>query len=111
MDSPETTVVPRPLPGSWALPRWLISLDRKPWRATAVENPQNVPAMKHCTGPNPVGTLWATATFYSASDRKSTRLNSSHVSISYAVFCLKKKKNTEEITHQAQNTTISIQTN
>src|SRR5438067_2607874 len=28
----------------------------------------------------------------SAADRKSTRLNSSHVSISYAVFCLKKKK-------------------
>src|SRR5690606_40869368 len=27
------------------------------------------------------------------SDRKSTRLNSSHVKISYAVFCLKKKKN------------------
>src|SRR5699024_11479104 len=27
-------------------------------------------------------------------DRKSTRLNSSHVSISYAVFCLKKKKTT-----------------
>src|SRR5438477_12595922 len=26
-------------------------------------------------------------------DRKSTRLNSSHMSISYAVFCLKKKKN------------------
>src|SRR5215510_11957395 len=28
----------------------------------------------------------------SRSDRKSTRLNSSHVAISYAVFCLKKKK-------------------
>src|SRR5690606_39286139 len=28
-----------------------------------------------------------------ALDRKSTRLNSSHVKISYAVFCLKKKKN------------------
>src|SRR5699024_12714277 len=28
-------------------------------------------------------------------DRKSTRLNSSHVSISYAVFCLKKKKKAE----------------
>src|SRR6266480_6513722 len=27
-----------------------------------------------------------------AGDRKSTRLNSSHMSISYAVFCLKKKK-------------------
>src|SRR3989442_11377819 len=30
-----------------------------------------------------------------AADRKSTRLNSSHVRISYAVFCLKKKKNSE----------------
>src|SRR5438874_4589117 len=29
---------------------------------------------------------------HAASDRKSTRLNSSHVEISYAVFCLKKKK-------------------
>src|SRR5260221_6373831 len=28
-------------------------------------------------------------------DRKSTRLNSSHTVISYAVFCLKKKKNTQ----------------
>src|SRR6266511_5707448 len=31
-------------------------------------------------------------------DRKSTRLNSSHVKISYAVFCLKKKK-TNDATH------------
>src|SRR5262245_64348636 len=31
-----------------------------------------------------------------ARDRKSTRLNSSHLGISYAVFCLKKKKNREE---------------
>src|SRR5690606_41648582 len=30
---------------------------------------------------------------YDLGDRKSTRLNSSHVKISYAVFCLKKKKN------------------
>src|SRR5690554_7623221 len=29
-------------------------------------------------------------------DRKSTRLNSSHVRISYAVFCLKKKKNIQD---------------
>ena len=35
-----------------------------------------------------------------ASDRKSTRLNSSHDQISYAVFCLKKKTNkTKNITH------------
>src|SRR5699024_11989740 len=31
----------------------------------------------------------------SSGDRKSTRLNSSHVSISYAVFCVKKKKKTK----------------
>src|SRR5438309_7638565 len=30
--------------------------------------------------------------FFSGGDRKSTRLNSSHSSISYAVFCLKKKR-------------------
>src|SRR2546426_83558 len=30
-------------------------------------------------------------------DRKSTRLNSSHLVISYAVFCLKKKKQTEKV--------------
>src|SRR5689334_24753187 len=33
----------------------------------------------------------------SRTDRKSTRLNSSHSSISYAVFCLKKKKNNNQI--------------
>src|SRR2546421_9549225 len=31
-----------------------------------------------------------------AADRKSTRLNSSHDQISYAVFCLKKKKNNQQ---------------
>src|SRR3712207_7279587 len=30
--------------------------------------------------------------YYATLDRKSTRLNSSHANISYAVFCLKKKK-------------------
>src|SRR5258707_6082659 len=34
-------------------------------------------------------------------DRKSTRLNSSHANISYAVFCLKKKKNLHLCTHYA----------
>src|SRR5438034_6407005 len=32
-----------------------------------------------------------------ATDRKSTRLNSSHTVISYAVFCLKKKKKTDRV--------------
>src|SRR5690625_6147679 len=36
-------------------------------------------------------------------DRKSTRLNSSHVAISYAVFCLKKKTNEERLEHTKQD--------
>src|SRR5256885_11772768 len=36
--------------------------------------------------------LYVVASFDRDSDRKSTRLNSSHLVISYAVFCLKKKK-------------------
>src|SRR5262245_62305514 len=37
-------------------------------------------------------------------DRKSTRLNSSHLGISYAVFCLKKKKKKTHIYQQNKNT-------
>src|SRR3712207_8868206 len=46
---------------------------------------------------NPVArTVWAVVSprHRRVLDRKSTRLNSSHANISYAVFCLKKKKNT-----------------
>src|SRR5215217_8289743 len=49
---------------------------------------------------NQLGTVYAAETGFSLAsdpdtvraDRKSTRLNSSHANISYAVFCLKKKK-------------------
>src|SRR3712207_8308124 len=37
-------------------------------------------------------------------DRKSTRLNSSHANISYAVFCLKKKKKINDTTRQGMRT-------
>src|SRR2546430_11417396 len=40
-------------------------------------------------------------------DRKSTRLNSSHSQISYAVFCLKKKKTTRHV-HVSANTRDTI---
>src|SRR5690554_7554837 len=43
-----------------------------------------------------------TAKYLKTEDRKSTRLNSSHVRISYAVFCLKKKKTTQT-THRQVN--------
>src|SRR5690349_22449613 len=38
-------------------------------------------------------------------DRKSTRLNSSHVEISYAVFCLKKKKKKNKNCYESEQTT------
>src|SRR5688572_32458630 len=40
-------------------------------------------------------------------DRKSTRLNSSHSQISYAVFCLKKKKKKKHTIKQKQHTKIT----
>src|SRR3712207_8498477 len=40
---------------------------------------------------------------YSTPDRKSTRLNSSHANISYAVFCLKKKKKNNTLFYIALN--------
>src|SRR5690606_42000039 len=41
--------------------------------------------------------------FYILADRKSTRLNSSHVKISYAVFCLKKKRSRRRTGSEEQN--------
>src|SRR5437899_8562220 len=46
--------------------------------------------------------LWAKNGWIQNLDRKSTRLNSSHLGISYAVFCLKKKKKKE---HNTKNIT------
>src|SRR2546430_11167966 len=43
-------------------------------------------------------------------DRKSTRLNSSHSQISYAVFCLKKKKNDKNTRPSALTDTYSLPT-
>src|SRR5437868_10805179 len=61
---------------------WDVSV---PWRKSSSGVPplSPLPTPGHAF-PAPIGAA--------ASDRKSTRLNSSHVSISYAVFCLKKKK-------------------
>src|SRR3712207_1302142 len=43
-----------------------------------------------------------------AEDRKSTRLNSSHANISYAVFCLKKKKSTSLRSRLYQTHTVEV---
>src|SRR5947208_9313010 len=63
------------------------------WKRRAIFSSSGTSA----TQPNSNSTFfdfaWASAAFAAAtSDRKSTRLNSSHQIISYAVFCLKKKK-------------------
>src|SRR2546427_2152925 len=52
-------------------------------------------------------TLFGRHILLGVEDRKSTRLNSSHSQISYAVFCLKKKKKKEKSTiplHQSHTT-------
>src|SRR5438874_5220980 len=55
------------------------------------------------------GVMMKTAGCARLRDRKSTRLNSSHVEISYAVFCLKKKKVEKICTHMlVQQFTYSI---
>src|SRR4051812_49687255 len=52
----------------------------------------------------PGGGVRRTVDGQTVEDRKSTRLNSSHMSISYAVFCLKKKKKNKIIQTQTKNT-------
>src|SRR5690242_21416320 len=56
------------------------------------------------TRPLPSGTVKTAKAFLHATDlaedRKSTRLNSSHMSISYAVFCLKKKMNLNKVSYR-----------
>src|SRR5690349_22804627 len=51
----------------------------------------SIRSQKNCSCHRRVHSPWVAA-FAIFLDRKSTRLNSSHVEISYAVFCLKKKK-------------------
>src|SRR3712207_7162794 len=62
----------------------------------------------HEDGPLKTGNSEGVCTISSRSngpDRKSTRLNSSHANISYAVFCLKKKtKRSKSMTANAQST-------
>src|SRR5690348_18136227 len=56
-------------------------------------------------GHTPPGQSWG-GPVEEMEDRKSTRLNSSHPSISYAVFCLKKKNTTTHHTHVHTLSTI-----
>src|SRR3712207_7932264 len=63
-----------------------LATSRPPGRSAA----QQVSSSPSPVRPPPTNTA-------SGSDRKSTRLNSSHANISYAVFCLKKKKHDQSL--------------
>src|SRR5438034_7961811 len=54
-------------------------------------------------------TMKQAAAAHKKRDRKSTRLNSSHTVISYAVFCLKKKKKKEKKEHNTQESEHNTQ--
>src|SRR3712207_8933682 len=74
----------------------------RPWRSHRLRalNPPLRPASRVVEGAGTLRVSKLHLTTLFRGDRKSTRLNSSHANISYAVFCLKKKKNK----HQPQIT-------
>src|SRR5439155_10105432 len=61
-----------------------VQLTSEDWRQIKVDHDSGLTILRSFLG--------LSAQLFKDSDRKSTRLNSSHVAISYAVFCLKKKK-------------------
>src|SRR2546426_1483223 len=70
-------------------------------------HPEETPARAHLRDIRPSwGATSTIMTEYLRADRKSTRLNSSHLVISYAVFCLKKKK---KHTYQAHIANRAVQ--
>src|SRR5437870_12944429 len=73
-------MLPRP-PRSTLFPYTTLFRSRCTLNSRTASTPRSIPLV-------PPGCML----FSAAPDRKSTRLNSSHVAISYAVFCLKKKK-------------------
>src|SRR3712207_8213321 len=67
----------------------------QPDAATEAENRDRQPYLDatHTASEQRIYSVMYRETLSKGQDRKSTRLNSSHANISYAVFCLKKKQN------------------
>src|SRR5437867_6347553 len=82
----------------WRVDQVIVALETDGWFAQTSATPENTTAAyrrrtsETGDGPSVAGVVPSSDGLGSPSDRKSTRLNSSHRTISYAVFCLKKKK-------------------
>src|SRR2546422_5558696 len=81
----------RPAPGAARVAQ--LRVNGKPAKAKLEREHLVVPARLLRAGRNRIALSFESPIALSGRDRKSTRLNSSHGYISYAVFCLKKKKN------------------
>src|SRR5207245_4395241 len=80
---------------------------RRPPRSTLFPYTTLFRSARRCVAASPSAAVTPTATGSrtgATRDRKSTRLNSSHGSISYAVFCLKKKKKIKNTTQNHHHT-------
>src|SRR3712207_7824465 len=92
-------------PRSTLFPYTTLFRSRCLWASTSTKNPEyrDVIYVEELIGPQTVNTMpeETIEAFqdHGRVDRKSTRLNSSHANISYAVFCLKKKKKNTENSH------------
>src|SRR5699024_12044050 len=67
-------------------------VNNRPIMVNTVDFPAPLGPTREVIPPEGISRSMGPMVVYFSGDRKSTRLNSSHVSISYAVFCLKKKK-------------------
>src|SRR5207245_4256771 len=82
-----------PISGIWYRRISPAPEERRPrLRDTKPRGPHESVGAGNAQGSKFIGSRWPAGGGHRTRDRKSTRLNSSHGSISYAVFCLKKKK-------------------
>src|SRR5438874_4209263 len=96
----------RPTPRSTLFPYTTLFRSLKPDRIMAGQNHQNRMMFLIMILWFSVGVLLCAVRGSGVNwtgDRKSTRLNSSHVEISYAVFCLKKKKKNQRVVMMCYN--------
>src|SRR3712207_7330815 len=85
-DTATTEIYTLSLHDALPISNWSSAATSRAWWATRRRRPRSRPCSARSTATrSPSSASWP-------EDRKSTRLNSSHANISYAVFCLKKKK-------------------